>query len=78
MALVTDAGTPGVSDPGTRLVEEAVREGFAVVPIPGASAVITALSASGWGGDGFVFLGFLPRRPGRARRVVTAPSKPWD
>jgi 16S rRNA (cytidine1402-2'-O)-methyltransferase len=70
VALVTDAGTPAVSDPGARLVEEVVGAGFSVVPIPGPSAVAAALSASGFSGDGYVFLGFLPRRPGRARRVL--------
>ena len=64
VALVTDAGTPGISDPGARIVA-LVRERCgekAVVPIPGPSAVATALSASGIPGDEFVFLGFLPHR----------------
>jgi 16S rRNA (cytidine1402-2'-O)-methyltransferase len=70
VALVTDAGTPAISDPGARLVQSVVQAGFGVVPIPGASAVTAALSASGWGGDGFVFLGFLPRKKGPAGRVL--------
>jgi 16S rRNA (cytidine1402-2'-O)-methyltransferase len=67
VALVTDAGTPGISDPGASLVRRARDEGVPVVPIPGPSAVGTALSASGLGADRFTFLGFLPRR-GRLRR----------
>jgi 16S rRNA (cytidine1402-2'-O)-methyltransferase len=70
VALLTDAGTPAISDPGSRLVEAVVAAGYKVVPIPGPSAVAAALSASGFSGDGFVFLGFLPRRPGRARREL--------
>lgn len=70
VALVTDAGTPGVSDPGARLVHEVIKAGKKVVPIPGPSSVTAALSASGFSGDGFVFLGFLPRREGRARALL--------
>jgi 16S rRNA (cytidine1402-2'-O)-methyltransferase len=70
VALVTDAGTPGISDPGNRLVHEAVSAGLKVVPIPGPSSVATAVSASGFSEGGFTFLGFLPRRPGRARREL--------
>jgi len=65
IALVTDAGTPGISDPGILLVREARAAGIAVVPVPGVSAVVTALSASGLAGDGFVFDGFLPIKPGK-------------
>jgi 16S rRNA (cytidine1402-2'-O)-methyltransferase len=65
IALVTDAGTPGVSDPGFRLVRLCHEAKVPVVPIPGASAVITALSAAGVPGDRFVFEGFLPPKPGR-------------
>jgi 16S rRNA (cytidine1402-2'-O)-methyltransferase len=64
-ALVSDAGTPGISDPGTILVEAAVKEGIQVVPIPGPSAVITALSASGFPTDTFVFHGFMPHKKGK-------------
>lgn len=60
-ALITDAGTPGISDPGFRLVRECVKENVSVVPIPGASAAITALSASGLPTDKFMFLGFLQK-----------------
>jgi 16S rRNA (cytidine1402-2'-O)-methyltransferase len=65
IALVTDAGTPGVSDPGFLLVRDARAAGAAVVPVPGPSAVVTALSAAGVPGDRFVFDGFLPVKPGR-------------
>jgi 16S rRNA (cytidine1402-2'-O)-methyltransferase len=59
--LITDAGTPGVSDPGFRLVRECVKEGVQVAPVPGASAAIAALSASGLPTDRFIFLGFLQK-----------------
>ena len=64
VALVTDAGTPGVSDPGTRLVEAAWKTGARVVPVPGPSAALAALSASGLPADRFFFTGFLPRKGG--------------
>ena len=66
LALVSDAGTPLVSDPGARLVDEALREGHNVVPIPGPSAVLSALVASGFPTVPFTFFGFLPRK-GRER-----------
>ena len=65
IALVTDAGTPGVSDPGFLLVKEARTAGASVVPVPGPSAVVAALSAAGVPADRFVFEGFLPVKPGR-------------
>ncbi len=71
VALVTNAGTPLVSDPGYRLVEAARREGLRVVPIPGPCAAVAALSASGLPADRFTFFGFLPVKPGRRARV-------WD
>ena len=72
IALVTDAGTPAISDPGGALIDAAIAAGLAVVPIPGPSAVLAALVASGLGGSGrFRFLGFLPR-DGSARRAVIA------
>src|SRR5688572_8170694 len=70
VALVSDAGTPGVSDPGALLVQEAVRAGVPVVPIPGPSAVIAALSASGLDPSRFLFEGFLPRGPGDRKRSL--------
>jgi 16S rRNA (cytidine1402-2'-O)-methyltransferase len=65
IALVTDAGTPSVSDPGFLLVKEARAAGARVVPVPGPSAVVAALSAAGIPADRFVFEGFLPTKPGR-------------
>lgn len=70
LALCTDAGTPAVSDPGARLVRAARAAGHSVVPIPGPSAVIAALSAAGVPADSFCFLGFVPRTPGRLVRTV--------
>ena len=69
LALVSDAGTPLVSDPGARLVRAAIDAGVGVVPIPGASAALAALVASGLDADRFLFLGFLPRS-GRDRRAA--------
>ncbi len=60
VALVSDAGTPAVSDPGARLVESAHREGIAVIAVPGPNAAIAAWSASGFAADRFLFVGFLP------------------
>lgn len=68
LALVTDAGMPAVSDPGSDLVAQAAAAGFQVEAVPGVSAVTTALSMSGMSGDGFLFLGFLPRKT-RERRT---------
>jgi 16S rRNA (cytidine1402-2'-O)-methyltransferase len=61
-ALVTDAGSPGISDPGEKLVAEALERGITVVPVPGATALVSALSASGLPTGRFHFLGFLPRK----------------
>ena len=72
VALVTDAGTPGISDPGFLLVRDARAAGIRVVPVPGPSAVIAALSASGVPADRFVFDGFLPVKPGRRRHRLAA------
>src|SRR4030095_9015415 len=69
-ALVTDAGTPGISDPGALLVAQAVEEGLSVVPIPGATALIAALCASGLPTDRFYFQGFLPLKPGKRRALL--------
>jgi 16S rRNA (cytidine1402-2'-O)-methyltransferase len=72
VALVTDAGTPGVSDPGFLLVREARAAGIPVVPVPGPSAVAAALSAAGVPADRFVFEGFLPVKPGRRLKRLQA------
>ncbi|OGK87449.1 MAG: 16S rRNA (cytidine(1402)-2'-O)-methyltransferase [Candidatus Rokubacteria bacterium RBG_16_73_20] len=74
VALVTDAGTPGISDPGFLLVRDARARGIPVVPVPGAAALVTALSAAGLPADRFVFEGFLPVKPGRRRRRLEALS----
>lgn len=71
MALITDAGTPLLSDPGARLVAAAIEAGIDVVPIPGASALLAALVGSGVAGDQFTFFGFLPRKGKDRHRVLT-------
>jgi 16S rRNA (cytidine1402-2'-O)-methyltransferase len=70
VAYITNAGTPGVSDPGSRLVNLAMESGIKVSPIPGASALTCAISISGFRSDGFVFSGFLPTKKGKRRREL--------
>ncbi len=70
VALVSDAGTPALSDPGVRLVSAAVAAGYPVVPVPGPSAVLAALVSSGLPTNQFTFLGFLPRKRGELERVI--------
>jgi len=70
VALVTDAGTPGISDPGAVVVDIVRQAGFVVVPVPGASAVIAALSASGIRQNGFSFIGFLPASGSQRRKML--------
>ncbi len=70
VALVSDAGTPTLSDPGQVLVTAAWAGGHTVVPIPGPSSITAALSIAGYGGPGFSFLGYLPRKPGEMRRLL--------
>ncbi|MBU1867485.1 MAG: 16S rRNA (cytidine(1402)-2'-O)-methyltransferase, partial [Candidatus Margulisbacteria bacterium] len=72
LAIVTDSGTPCISDPGYELVRAAAEQGILVVPIPGASAAIAALSAAGLPTDRFAFEGFLPKRPGKKRKLLEA------
>lgn len=72
LAMVTDAGTPAVSDPGVRLVRQAADEGVTVEAIPGPSALTAALSIAGISCDPFRFVGFLPRTGGKRRRVMEA------
>ena len=70
IALVTDAGTPGVSDPGVMLAAQALKENIKVSPVPGPSSVTAALSVSGLRGDRFLFLGFLSPKPGKRRKEL--------
>src|SRR5271169_2106869 len=72
IALVTDAGTPGISDPGGRLVSLCLRHGIQVVPLPGACAFVTALAASGMPIEEFTFVGFLPSRATERRKRLRA------
>ncbi|MBI4277935.1 MAG: 16S rRNA (cytidine(1402)-2'-O)-methyltransferase [Armatimonadetes bacterium] len=72
VALVSDAGMPGISDPGHVLVREALASAIAVVPVPGPSAVTAALAVAGLPAEQFTFVGFLPRRPGERRRAMEA------
>jgi 16S rRNA (cytidine1402-2'-O)-methyltransferase len=69
-ALVSDAGTPGISDPGFRLIQRAIENQIPIVPIPGPSAVIAALSISGLPTDAFLFKGFLPHKSKRRRDLL--------
>jgi 16S rRNA (cytidine1402-2'-O)-methyltransferase len=78
VALVSEAGMPGLSDPGYVLIRAALERGFPVVPIPGPSAPVTALVVSGLPADRFLFLGFLPRKPGERRRLLAqVAALPW-
>jgi 16S rRNA (cytidine1402-2'-O)-methyltransferase len=70
IALVSDAGTPGISDPGFRLIQTAIENQIPIVPIPGPSAVITALSVSGLPTDAFLFKGFLPHKSKKKRDLL--------
>ncbi|KAL4297474.1 hypothetical protein GQ457_12G030970 [Hibiscus cannabinus] len=76
VALISDAGMPGISDPGTELAKICVDENIPVIPIPGPSAFLTALSASGLSTDEFTFVGFLPKHAGsRKERLMTSASE---
>jgi 16S rRNA (cytidine1402-2'-O)-methyltransferase len=70
IALVSDAGTPGISDPGFRLIQTAIENQISIVPIPGPSAVIAALSVSGLPTDAFLFKGFLPHKTKKRRDLL--------
>jgi 16S rRNA (cytidine1402-2'-O)-methyltransferase len=76
IALVTDAGTPGISDPAYTLIRAAIDHGCMVIPIPGASAVLSALVASGLPMDRFVFEGFLPTKKGRKTKFEQLRTEP--
>jgi 16S rRNA (cytidine1402-2'-O)-methyltransferase len=72
IALATDAGSPGISDPGERVVKAAIAAGFRVEPVPGASALVAAITASGLATDEFHFIGFLPHKSGQRRKKLEA------
>ena len=71
-ALVSDCGTPCISDPGWKLVKEAAKEKLPITSLPGPSAAACALAGAGFTGGAFTFLGFLPRKPGKAAKLLTA------
>jgi len=71
-ALVSDCGTPCISDPGWKLVKEAAAEGLSITSLPGPSAAACALAGAGFTGGAFTFLGFLPRKAGKAAKLLTA------
>ena len=77
IALVSDAGTPALADPGAWLVAEAHRAGIAVSPLPGPSAAAAAISASGFVASRFLFAGFLPAQPAARRKALEALDLPW-
>ena len=68
-ALISDAGTPTISDPGYRLIRQCIKKGIDVIPIPGPSAVTAALSVAGLPSDSFTFIGFLPQKKGRVKKI---------
>jgi 16S rRNA (cytidine1402-2'-O)-methyltransferase len=70
IALISEAGMPGISDPGYELIKGAIEKGFQIVVLPGPSAVTTAMAASGLPADQFIYIGFLPRKKGEKRRLL--------
>jgi 16S rRNA (cytidine1402-2'-O)-methyltransferase len=77
VALISEAGMPGLSDPGYELIRAAIERGYPVVPIPGPSAPVTALVASGLPSDSFLYLGFLPRRRSERYRLLVKVAQEW-
>jgi len=77
IALVSDAGTPGLSDPGSRLIREAIDANIKLVPVPGVSASLAALSVSGLRTDRFIFVGFLSNKKGRRRKELEGLKLEW-
>ena len=69
LALISDAGTPTISDPGYGLIRDCIKKEIKIIPIPGASAITTAMSVSGLPSDSFTFLGFLPQKKGRIKKI---------
>ncbi len=76
IALITDAGTPGISDPGFFIIREAIKNNVEITAIPGPSGLITALVSSGLPADGFVFSGFLPRKKGKMKKELIKLASP--
>ncbi len=68
-ALITDAGTPAISDPGIRTISAAIKSGLSVIPVPGPTAIIAALTVSGLPTDSFIFEGFIPQKKGRQKKL---------
>ena len=69
IAIISDAGTPGISDPGYKLVRALIHRNIKIIPVPGASAVMAGLVASGLPTDRFLYGGFLPPKKGRAKKI---------
>ena len=69
LALISDAGTPTISDPGYGLIRDCIRNDIGIVPIPGVSSITTAISVSGLPSDSFTFVGFLPQKKGRLKKI---------
>lgn len=70
LALVSDAGTPIISDPGFLLVKQAIKRGIKIIPLPGPSAILTAIIASGLSPSSFLFIGFLPKKESQLRKLI--------
>jgi len=75
VGLVSNAGTPLISDPGFKLVKRAIKRGIRIIPVPGASALISALISSGFHPDHFIFLGFLPKKIGKKKKLFNEANK---